>query len=194
MIAMMTPSAAPLILLYGRAYRHEQKLGKIKSTVTPTFSFAAGYLVAWMGFSVLATGLQWGFERAGLVHAMQMWSMNSVFSASLLIAAGIYQLSPLKNVCLEHCRSPARFLAENFKPGAMGALRMGLKHGLFCLGCCWFLMGLLFAGGVMNLLWIAGLALFILLEKIGPQGHRIARIAGILMVVIGIWMIVRLPV
>lgn len=191
MIAMMTPSAAPLILLYARAHRYEQKLGRIQTSVTPTFSFAAGYLLAWMAFSMVATGLQWAFEQAGLMHAMLMWSINPYLTASILIAAGVYQLSPLKNVCLEQCRSPAQFLAENYRPGAAGAFRMGLKHGLFCLGCCWFLMGLLFAGGIMNLVWIAGLALFVLLEKIAPKGHRLAQAAGMLMIGAGLWILVR---
>ena len=194
MIAMMTPSAAPLILLYGHAYRHEQRLGRLHTAVTPTLFLAVGYLLAWMGFSILAAGLQWGLERAGLVHAMLMWSMSPVLSASLLVAAGVYQFTPLKKVCLEHCRSPAHFIAENFKPGKAGALRLGLKHGYFCLGCCWFLMGLLFVGGVMNLLWIAGLAILVLLEKIRPQGQRIARVAGVVMIIAGIWIFVRQPV
>lgn len=192
MIAMMTPSAAPMIMLYARAYRHEQKLGKLEISVTPTFSFAAGYLIAWLLFSAVAVGLQWSLERAGMIHAMLMWSLSPVFSAALLIAAGIYQLSPLKNVCLRHCRSPASFIAEHFRPGSLGAFQMGFKHGLFCLGCCWFLMALLFAGGIMNLFWIAGLALFVLIEKVAPQGHKIAHIAGIAMIVIGSSIVLRL--
>ena len=185
MIAMMIPSAAPMILLYGRAYRHEQKLGKLQTSVTPTFSFAAGYLIAWLLFSAVAVGLHWSLERVGMIHAMLMWSLSPVFSAALLITAGIYQLSPLKNVCLRHCRSPASFIADNFTPGSLGAFQMGFKHGLFCLGCCWFLMALLFAGGIMNLFWIVGLALFVLIEKLIPQGHKIAHVAGAVMIVLG---------
>ena len=142
MIAMMTPSAAPVILLYARAYRYEQKLGKIGSGVVPTQSFLLGYLVSWMAFSAAATYLQWGLERAGLVHAMLMWSINVPFSAVLLIIAGVFQFSPLKNACLAQCRSPAQFLAENFRSGVSGAFGLGFKHGLFCLGCCWALMAL----------------------------------------------------
>ncbi len=193
MIAMMTPSAAPMILLYARAHRYERKLGKIKMKVTPTFSFAVGYLSAWACFSAMATGLQWSLEQAGVIHAMLMWSINPYFSATILIAAGAYQLSPLKNVCLEHCRSPAQFLAENYQQGMSGAFLMGWKHGLFCLGCCWFLMGLLFAGGIMNIIWVAGLAIFVLSEKVAPQGHLIARIAGVVMIAAGVWLLFSMP-
>lgn len=189
MIAMMTPSAAPTILLYAHVYRFERKLGRLPGATTPTFAFALGYLLAWMGFSALATGLQWGFERTGLMHAMLMWSTSSVFSGLLLLAAGVYQLTPLKHACLDHCRSPAHFLAANFEPGALGALRMGTKHGAYCLGCCWLLMALLFAGGVMNLVWIAGLAILVLAEKVFPYGPWIARISGIAMCAGGLWLL-----
>jgi predicted metal-binding membrane protein len=189
MIAMMTPSAAPMILLYARAHRHEHKLGKIEGSVAPTFSFLSGYLSAWLAFSLLATGLQWALEKAGLIHTMLMWSLDPVFAATLLIAAGLYQLSPLKDVCLQHCRTPARFLAENYQPGTAGAFRMGLKHGLYCLGCCWFLMALLFAGGIMNLVWIAGLTILVLIEKVAPFGHAIARVSGVAMIAWGGWIL-----
>ena len=191
MIAMMTPSAAPIILLYAHAHRHERKLGRITSATTPTFAFALGYLLAWIAFSVLATGLQWGLERAGFMHAMLMWSINPVLSGALLLTAGIYQLTPLKSICLEHCRSPAQFLAANFRPGAMGALRMGWKHGAFCLGCCWLLMALLFAGGIMNLVWIAGLAILVLAEKLLAHGRLFARISGVVMMCGGAWIFAR---
>ena len=150
MIAMMTPSAAPLVLLYARAYRHEQEQGKLPDGVVPTFAFVLGYLLSWACFSFVATGLQWGLERAGLLHQMMMWSISPLFTAVLLIAAGLYQLTPLKLACLQHCRSPAEYLAEQFQSGAQGALRLGWKHGLYCLGCCWFLMALLFAGGALS--------------------------------------------
>ena len=187
MIAMMTPSAAPLVLLYARAYRHEQRQGKLPDGVVPTFVFVLGYLLSWACFSLIATGLQWGLERAGLLHQMMMWSISPFFTAVLLIAAGLYQLTPLKLACLQHCRSPAQYLAEHFQPGAQGALRLGWKHGLYCLGCCWFLMALLFAGGIMNLIWIAGLAIYVLIEKVAPKGHLIARGAGVAMVIVGLW-------
>lgn len=187
MIAMMTPSAAPLVLLYARAYRHEQRQGKLPDGVVPTFVFVLGYLLSWACFSLIATGLQWGLERAGLLHQMMMWSISPFFTAVLLIAAGLYQLTPLKLACLQHCRSPAQYLAEHFQPGAQGALRLGWKHGLYCLGCCWFLMALLFAGGIMNLIWIAGLAIYVLIEKVAPKGQLIARVAGVAMVIVGLW-------
>jgi predicted metal-binding membrane protein len=186
MIAMMTPSASPMVLLYGRAYRHEQSQKKLPAGVVPTFAFLLGYLLVWGFFAALATGLQWGFERAGLIHQMVMWSINPLFTAVILIAAGLYQITPLKTACLEHCRSPAQFLSQNFQPGLGGALLLGWKHGLYCLGCCWFLMALLFAGGVMNLVWIAGLAIYVLIEKIVPKGEVVAHIAGISMLVVGL--------
>lgn len=190
MIAMMTPSAAPLVLLYARAYRHEQRQGKLPGGVVPTFAFVLGYLLSWASFSLVATGLQWGLERVGLMHQMMMWSISPLFTAVLLITAGLYQLTPLKLACLQHCRSPAQYLAQHFRPGTRGALRLGWRHGLYCLGCCWILMALLFAGGVMNLVWIAGLAIYVLVEKVAPQGQLIARIAGLAMVVGGLWMAV----
>ncbi|HEX2842799.1 DUF2182 domain-containing protein [Hyphomicrobium sp.] len=189
MIAMMTPSAAPTILLYAHAYRHELKRGRIRGATTPTFAFAMGYLLVWLAFSILATGLQWSLERIGLMHAMLMWSTNAVFTGALLLAAGAYQLTPLKRVCLDHCRTPARFLAANFSPGAMGALRMGAKHGAYCLGCCWLLMVLLFAGGIMNLVWIAGLSILVLAEKLVPRGPLIARLSGIALAAGGLWLL-----
>ena len=190
MIAMMTPSAAPMVLLYAGAYRHEQRQGKLASGLVPTFAFAIGYLAAWAVFSLIATGLQWGLEHVGLIHQMKMWSISPAFSGTLLLAAGIYQLTPFKEVCLKHCRSPVQFLSEHFKPGKIGALNIGWRHGLYCLGCCWFLMALLFAGGIMNLVWIAGLAIFVLIEKIAPFGHGIARIAGVAMIAAGVWTLV----
>jgi len=186
MIAMMTPSASPMVLLYGRAYRHEQRQGKLPSGVVPTFAFVLGYLLCWAAFSAIATGLQWALERSGLVHQMLMWSVSPFFTAGLLIAAGVYQFTPLKHVCLEHCRSPAHFLAEHFQPSTAGALRLGLVHGFYCIGCCWFLMALLFAGGVMNLVWIAGLAIYVLIEKVAPKGDLISRAVGAAMVLVGL--------
>ena len=191
MIAMMTPSAAPMILIYGRVYRHEQRQGKLANGTVPTFIFALGYVLSWAAFSVVAAGLQWGLERIGLLHQMTMWSITPFFTAALLVAAGLYQLTPLKSVCLERCRSPAQYLAKHFRPGAFGALRLGWKHGLYCLGCCWCLMALLFAGGIMNLVWIAGLAIYVLLEKVAPQGQTIARLAGFALVLLGVWVVAR---
>jgi predicted metal-binding membrane protein len=187
MVAMMVPSAAPMILLYAHVTRHAQARGQLDLTVVPTAWFALGYLLSLLGFSAGATFAQWGLERMGLVHAMKMWSLNPWLSSGILVAAGIYQISPLKDVCLRHCRSPAQFLSQRWRKGSWGALRLGVTHGLFCVGCCWVLMTLLFVGGVMNLIWIAGLSVFILVEKVVPHGHLVSRIAGLALVGGGIY-------
>jgi predicted metal-binding membrane protein len=175
MVAMMLPSATPTLLLFARANRTQ----KIRDRpYVATGFFAAGYLAAWGGFSLLAAGLQWGLEQLDLLGPM-MTATNYWLGGGILLAAGLWQLTPLKGVCLRHCRSPLSFLARQWRPGRLGAFRMGLEHGAYCLGCCWFLMGLLFFGGIMNLFWIAGLALFVLLEKTIPLGHWFSRIAGV---------------
>ncbi|MEM7221637.1 MAG: DUF2182 domain-containing protein [Pseudomonadota bacterium] len=189
MIAMMLPSAAPMILLYAAVNRKQAARG---NPVAPTGLFAAGYLVVWGGFSLIATGLQWALERAELLSAM-MVSTSIALGAGLLIAAGIWQLTPLKHACLKHCRSPIDFLAHHWRKGRWGAFRMGLGHGAFCLGCCWFLMALLFYGGVMNLYWIVGLALYVLIEKMIPVGHRLlGNGAGLLLIAWGGWLLIDL--
>jgi predicted metal-binding membrane protein len=127
---------------------------------------------------MLATGLQWGLEQLGLLSPMMM-TTSYWLGGAILIAAGVWQLTPVKGVCLRHCRSPLSFLVQSWRHGRLGAFSMGLEHGTYCLGCCWFLMGLLFFGGIMNLFWIAGLAGFILLEKTIPMGHWLGRVAGI---------------
>ncbi len=189
MIAMMVPSAAPMILLHARVFRHGQKRGQIPGGPVPTLPFVSGYLLAWLGFSIATTALQWALERAGLMNALMMWSTSAALTGTFLIAAGVYQLSPLKHVCLNHCRSPADFLSRHWRKGAAGTWRMGVDHGLYCVGCCWFLMALLFAGGVMNLVWIAGLAILVLAEKIAPRGDLIAKCGGGAMALAGIWVI-----
>lgn len=178
MIAMMTPSAAPMILLYARATRHAQNRERLRQGALPTAAFAAGYLLAWLGFSVIATALMWALERAGLASGAGLASSSRQFSAAVLMFAGLYQLSALKRRCLQHCRSPADFIARHWKPGVAGALRMGLEHGAFCVGCCWVLMTLLFVGGVMNVLWIAALTLCVILEKILARGPWLGRTCG----------------
>ena len=191
MMAMMVPSAAPMILLYARTTRHAQQKGRMEQGVVPTAAFAGGYLVAWLGFSLVATALQYALEQAGLLSSMMMWSLNSWLSAGLLIAAGLYQLSPLKHVCLKHCRSPVEFLSKSWKPGHGGAFRMGIGHGVYCVGCCWGLMALLFVGGIMNVLWIAGLAIFVLVEKLLPHGGWVARVGGAAAITAGLWIGIR---
>lgn len=182
MVGMMLPTATPMALVYAQVARKAARQGDV---LAPTGVFVSGYLGAWSAFSVAATVAQWGLDRAALLSPM-MVSRSPALGAGLLIAAGIYQLTPFKNVCLEHCRNPALFFAENWRPGTGGALRMGWVHGLFCLGCCWVLMGLLFVGGVMNLLWIAAITLFVLLEKVIPRGVLGGRAAGLAMIALGV--------
>jgi predicted metal-binding membrane protein len=178
MVAMMLPSAAPMLLLFARVNRKEKAAG---SALTPTGAFAAGYLIAWGGFSIVAVGFQWALETAQLMSPM-LQTTNVWLGAAILVGAGLWQLTPLKTMCLRHCRSPLGFLMNNWRAGRLGAFRMGFEHGAYCLGCCWFLMALLFFGGVMNLYWIVGLALFVLLEKIIPLGHWLGRIAGVALI------------
>jgi predicted metal-binding membrane protein len=182
MIAMMTPSAAPAILIYARVHRAALARGQVQDKLAPTGAFALGYLLAWLGFSAVAAMLHWLLEGAGLVAAMMMGSRSRWLSGSVLIAAGLYQLAPLKNACLAHCRSPAAFLSRHWRPHRLGALRLGVVHGAYCVGCCWMLMALLFVGGVMNLVWIVALALLVLVEKVLRRGPWVGRGAGIVMI------------
>ena len=175
MAAMMLPSAAPILLLFARVNRNQKAGGR---PFVPAGIFTAGYLVAWGGFSALATVLQWELEQLGLLSPM-MATTSYWLGSAILLAAGVWQLTPIKAICLRHCRSPMGFLVQSWRPGRRGAFRMGLEHGSYCLGCCWFLMGLLFFGGIMNLFWIIGLAGFVLLEKTLPMGSWIGRIVGI---------------
>jgi predicted metal-binding membrane protein len=177
MIAMMLPSAAPMVLLHAAVTR---KSSQATATGAPwaAGTFTLGYLAAWAVFSVVAVALQWRFERAGVLSPMTLSSTNALFAAAILLFAGIYQLTPLKQACLKHCRGPVEFLTRHWRPGASGAFVMGLHHGAFCLGCCWGLMAILFFGGIMNLYWIIGLALLVLAEKALPHGPWIGRVTG----------------
>jgi predicted metal-binding membrane protein len=166
MVAMMLPSAAPAILLYDRVHRHSAS----SDSTPPTAAFLAGYLTCWLIFSGIAASLQLAI---GADHLASRYAV-----ATLLIAAGFYQLSQLKNACLSRCRSPAQFLSSHYRPGASGALRLGLLHGAYCVGCCWMLMALLFVAGVMNMTWVAALTLLVAGEKLLPGGQWIARLAG----------------
>ncbi|MGH8496987.1 MAG: DUF2182 domain-containing protein [Gammaproteobacteria bacterium] len=176
MIAMMLPSATPMILFFATANRKWRSQG---APYVPTGVFAAGYLLAWAGFSLAATALQWWLESLGWLSSMEMRSTSIALGGGLLIAAGLYQLTPLKHACLRHCRSPLEFVITRWRGGHRGALRMGAEHGLYCLGCCWVLMGLLFYGGIMNLYWIIGLAALVLLEKSTPPGHGLGYLSGV---------------
>jgi predicted metal-binding membrane protein len=174
MIGMMLPSAAPMILLYARVCRTQRDKGR---PFAPTGAFVAGYVAVWTAFSLVAAVLQWTLEQAALLSPM-MVGTSPVLGDGLLIAAGIYQLSPLKHVCLRHCRGPLDFITRHWRKGTGGAFIMGVEHGAYCVGCCWFLMALLFVGGVMNLLWVAAIAVFVLLEKVAPHGELTARVGG----------------
>jgi predicted metal-binding membrane protein len=182
MIAMMIPSAAPLILLYGRVMQHAAAQTRTTTHFIPTAFLVTGYLSVWLAFSVAAAALQYALQRAGLISQMMLWSQSALLSAVVLGIAGIYQLSPLKRACLSQCRGPAQFLAQHMRQGKLGALRMGIEHGAWCLGCCWMLMVLLFVGGVMNLIWIALLAVLVLIEKLAPQGVMAGYIAGVVLI------------
>jgi len=174
MAGMMLPSASPAILIYARVARSGQAP---EHPVLRAYLFAAGYALVWGGFSLLATALQGVLAGAAWMTPM-MESATPWLSAGLLALAGLYQWSDQKRACLRHCRGPVAFIAGHWRPGATGALRMGALHGLYCVGCCWALMLLLFAGGVMSLAWIAGLAVFVLFEKLSPFGEAGDRAVG----------------
>ena len=177
MLAMMLPAATPTILLVATLARNRGASG-----ASPTAAlFTLGYILVWTTFSVAATALQWGLDSAEMLSA-QMAAVSTVIVGTVLIAAGIYQWTPLKQACLRHCHSPLAFLLHYWRPGVWGALASGMRHGAYCLGCCWMLMALLFVGGLMNLLWIAGLSLLVLFEKLLPWGGRISRVIGIVLI------------
>jgi predicted metal-binding membrane protein len=184
MVAMMLPSAAPVILLYA-------KVSGAEGSDLPGFVFVTGYLLAWGGFSLAAAMLQWLFERAGVLSPYMMNTSSNFFAGSILIYAGAYQLSPLKRTCLKHCQSPLGFLSHHWKPGLWGALRMGLHHGVYCLGCCVGLMAILFFGGIMNLYWIVGLAVLVILEKLLPFGRKIPYVTGPALIIWGLAFLAR---
>lgn len=182
MAAMMLPSAAPVTLLYATLARRRRERG----TAAPSAGlFALGYVAVWAGFGLLATTLQWALD-ATLLLSPQMATTSVLVAGLTLVVAGLYQWTPLKQACLQQCRSPLDFLFAHWREGTRGALAMGVRHGLFCLGCCWALMLLLFVGGVMNLLWVAALTLVVLVEKTVPGGPWAGRAMGVLLVVWGV--------
>lgn len=174
MIAMMVPAASPMILTYAAVNRRRREK---EETFVSTGTFLLGYLLVWMGFSAVATLAQWALHTAALLSP-KMVSTSPIFGGALLVAAGIFQWTPLKYTCLTRCRSPLGFFMTEWRDGSWGALRMGLRHGVDCVGCCWVLMALLFVAGVMNLLWIAAIAAFVLIEKVFPRGAVVGRVAG----------------
>lgn len=192
MIAMMLPSASPMILLYGRLARGARAQG---AAMAPTAIFASVYLAVWGGFSALAALAQWLLVRSGVISELSLAIGDRRVGGALLVAAGLYQATPVKRACLDSCRSPLSVLMRLWRPGWAGAARLGFAHGVYCLGCCALLMSLLFVFGVMNLIWVAALALFVLIEKLLPIGSRISAGAGIVAMFVGLIMFfpVRAP-
>jgi predicted metal-binding membrane protein len=186
MVGMMTPSATPMILMYARVGRHTAAQG---TPFAATVWFAAGYFVVWLAFALLATLVQWALERTVLLDSW-MASTSNVLGGFLFVVAGAYQWTRLKDVCLAQCQTPFAFLMRHggFRSDAPGSLVLGLRYGSYCVGCCGALMALLFAGGIMNVLWIAALALLVLLEKVTPSGRRIASLAGMVLIATGAWL------
>jgi predicted metal-binding membrane protein len=189
MIGMMTPSVTPMILIYARVGRQAARQGK---PLAASAYFAAGYLLTWTGFAVAATSAQWALERAALLTPM-MAAASDMFSGAVLIAAGVYQWTPLRDACLRQCQSPLLFIQRHggFRSDLLGTLALGARHGAYCIGCCWVLMALLFVGGVMNVLWIAAIAILVLAEKVIPAGRVISRIAGVGLFAGGAWLLVQ---
>ena len=182
MVAMMLPSASPMVLIYAALAR--QQAGGARP-LGSTALFVGGYLLVWATFSLAATLAQWGLESAALLSPM-MTSASPQLGGAVLVAAGVYQLSPLKQVCLRHCRSPLQFLLQHWRLGPAGGFGMGVRHGAWCVGCCWVLMALLFVGGVMNPLWIAAIAVFVLAEKAAPFGAALGKVSGIALAAAGL--------
>jgi predicted metal-binding membrane protein len=186
MAAMMLPSALPMILMFGQ-------LGSGDGERARARSFVAAYLVVWLVFSVAATAAQWALQAVDWVDAMIV-STSAGLTAALLCIAGVYQFSPLKKLCLARCRTPMGFLLGEWRPGVKGAFSMGLRHGLFCVGCCWALMALLFVGGVMNLAWIAALSIAVAIEKMAPGGEWLAAGLGLVLLAVGVVRLLALAV
>ena len=189
MVGMMLPSAAPMLLIYARVGRQAASRGR---SFAAAAWFLAGYLLAWSGFALIATLAQWALDRAALLSA-RMTATSGILGGLVLIAAGLYQWTTLKDACLRECRAPFAFIQQHggFRGDVGGALRLGLGHGVWCVGCCWSLMVLLFVGGVMNVLWIAALSILVLLEKVLPVGRAIARAAGLALLLAGAWLLLR---
>jgi predicted metal-binding membrane protein len=183
MAAMMVPSAAPTILLYGALHRDRGIWGY--------FGFTAGYLLVWAGFSLVATLVQGALAATGLVSAMYMNLAAPYLAAAVLLLAGFYQLTPIKAACLNHCRGPVEALVRHRRTGRAASLRMGMIHGSYCVGCCWAIMALLFVGGVMNIWWILGIAVYVALEKLAPGGRMLSRVMSGVLILGGVAVFVR---
>jgi predicted metal-binding membrane protein len=189
MAGMMLPSAAPMVVTFAAVSR--RRAGRYAGRTT---AFVAGYLAVWTGFSVLGAGAQWAFRSAALLSPAGALT-SPLLAGGLLIGAGAYQLSPLKNACLHRCRTPMGFLVMEWRTGADGAVVMGLRHGVECVLCCWGIMALMFVFGVMDLRWMAALTLFMVLEKVLPGGDRLGRVAGGLSIASGaLWSLAEVVV
>ncbi len=187
MVAMMSPSAAPMVLTFATVQRHRARQSR---PFVPSGFFLAGYLLAWTVFSAVVTLAQWRLHAAAILNP-DTQTVAPWLGGFFLLAAGIYQLSPAKNACLRHCRSPLDFLARHWRTGRRGTLVLGLHHGLYCVGCCWLLMALLFVAGVMNLAWVAVIGALVLLEKVVPRVAVVASGGGGLMVIAGLILLAR---
>jgi predicted metal-binding membrane protein len=185
MVAMMTGTAAPMLLLFAGAHAARRTRGMPPVVMM----FGLGYIIVWVLFSAGAALAQWMLHQTAMLTPA-MAASSGRLAGGILLAAGAYQLTPVKGACLTRCRSPLGFLMTSWRGGPLGALQMGLRHGVYCLGCCWLLMCLLFVVGVMNLVWVAALTVFVLVEKIGPFGPIAARVAGAIMIGFGILVIV----
>lgn len=190
MVAMMTPSATPMILMFAKLNRQRQG---DQTPISATIVFLLGYLLVWISFSAVATFVQWGLHSATLLSP-EMISVIPLLGGSLLVVAGVYQFTPIKHACLSRCRTPLGFLMTEWREGTKGALIMGMRHGIYCVGCCWLMMVLLFVAGVMNLLWVALIATCVLVEKIVPAGQWVSRAIGLLTIGWGVWLLISLLV
>jgi predicted metal-binding membrane protein len=178
MVAMMLPSATPMILTFAMVNRKRRER---EQPWTPSAIFVLGYLLIWTSFSFAAALAQWALHGTALMSD-SMVSASRWLAGVVLISAGVFQWTPLKRACLSHCRSPLNFLMTDWREGKLGALFMGLKHGTYCTGCCWLLMAILFVAGVMNIWWVAAITVWVVLEKLLPRGERIGKVAGVLLV------------
>jgi predicted metal-binding membrane protein len=186
MAAMMLPTAAPMITAYARMQGADRARG---AGWLPVFAFSAGYVLAWAGFSLAAAGLQAGFTNLAIMSPMMMRATGPLAGA-ILVVAGLYQFSPVKHACLRQCRTPISFLMTQWREGSWGALGMGWRHGLFCVGCCWAMMGLLFVVGVMNAAWIIAITIYVLVEKIVPGAELLSKAVGVALVGMGLWTLI----
>lgn len=179
MVAMMVPAVLPIARVFQRVEHQQGGNGSLAG-------FAAGYFFAWGLFAAVAAGLQWVLHQGGLLHGRAM-AVGPLLAGATLASAGVYQLTPLKESCLVHCRSPISFLLHHWGPGRSRALRLGLRHGMYCVGCCWVLMLLMFAGGAMSVVTMAVISIFVVAERLLPSGPWVSRIPGVTLVAAGLW-------